>query len=66
VRKSYLWQDYVMSQQGETRIDCREHCFACGILPAFNSVRMNLPAEAWECPPVPFPHVTGVGVGAKI
>ncbi len=63
VRKNYLWQDYVMSQQGETRVDCREHCFACGILPAFNSVRMNLPAEAWECPPVSLSRVTGDGQG---
>ena len=61
VRKNYLWQDYVMSQQGQTRVDCREHCFACGILPAFNKTRMNLPAEAWECPPVSLARVTGAG-----
>jgi len=52
VRKKYLAQDYQMSQAGETRVDCRERCFACGILPAFNHLRMNTPAEAWECPPV--------------
>jgi radical SAM family uncharacterized protein len=52
VRKKYLAQDCRMSQTGETRVDCREHCFACGILPVFNHLRMNTPAEAWECPPV--------------
>ena len=53
VRKQYLLKDYQMSQTGETRPDCREHCFACGILPVFTSLRRNTPAEAWKCPPVP-------------
>jgi radical SAM family uncharacterized protein len=52
VRKNYLARDYAMSQKGETRVDCREYCFACGILPTFTKTRMNTPAEAWECPPV--------------
>jgi len=60
VRKKYLAQDYVMSQQGQTRVDCREHCFACGILPTFAEARMNTPAEAWECPPVVSPHLRGI------
>ena len=60
VRKSYLGRDYAMSQAGETRVDCREHCFACGILPTFTETRMNTPAEAWECPPVTPPHLRGV------
>ena len=60
VRKNFLGRDYVMSQAGETRVDCREHCFACGILPTFTKTRMNTPAEAWECPPVVPPHLRGV------
>jgi hypothetical protein len=52
VRKKYLAQDYAMSQQGETRVDCRERCFACGILPAFATVRSQTPPGAWECPEV--------------
>lgn len=52
VKKSFLAQDYLMSQQGETRIDCRNQCFACGILPKFAGTRSQTPAEAWECPPV--------------
>ncbi len=52
VKKRFLAEDYLMSQQGETRRDCRGHCFACGILPKFAPLRMLTPAEAWQCPPV--------------
>jgi hypothetical protein len=52
VRKSYLTQDYLMSKQGETRIDCRQHCYACGILPAFSGLRIVNPGEVWQCPEV--------------
>ncbi len=52
VKKTYLARDYLMSQEGETRVDCRDQCFACGILPTFIPLRRETPAEAWECPPV--------------
>jgi radical SAM family uncharacterized protein len=52
VKKKFLAEDYLMSQQGETRTDCRNQCFACGILPKFVQERMDTPAEAWKCPPV--------------
>ena len=52
VNKKFLRKDYLMSMQGETRIDCRDQCFACGILPKFAETRMQTPANAWECPPV--------------
>ena len=52
VKKRFLLEDYLMSQRGETRVDCRGHCFACGILPKFAPLRMATPAEAWQCPPV--------------
>lgn len=52
VTRRFLTQDYLMSQQGETRIDCRNQCFACGILPKLKDLRRKTPAEAWECPPV--------------
>jgi radical SAM family uncharacterized protein len=65
VRKNYLWHDYVMSQQGQTHVDCREHCFGCGILPAFNRTRTNLPAQAWKCPPVSSVHDRS-GIEAEI
>lgn len=52
VKKSFLIEDYTMSLSGETRQDCRNQCFACGILPKFRDTRMETPAEAWQCPPV--------------
>lgn len=52
VTRRFLTQDYLMSQEGQTRIDCREQCFACGILPKLIDLRRETPAEAWKCPPV--------------
>jgi radical SAM family uncharacterized protein len=52
VRKKYLAEDYLMSQRGQTRIDCRERCLACGILPKFAQTRIQTPVEAWKCPDV--------------
>ncbi len=52
VTRRFLTQDYLMSGKGETRIDCRDQCFACGILPKMTDVRRETPPEAWECPPV--------------
>jgi hypothetical protein len=52
VKKKFLLEDYRMSLVGETRQDCRNQCFACGILPKFRETRMETPAAAWKCPPV--------------
>jgi hypothetical protein len=52
VSKEYLARDYQASQRGETRLDCREQCYACGILTAFKEQRAGLPAGAWGCPPL--------------
>jgi radical SAM family uncharacterized protein len=52
VRTGYLRQEYQRSQNGETLGDCREQCYACGILPTFNDLRVTLPDAAWKCPPV--------------
>jgi radical SAM family uncharacterized protein len=52
VTRRFLTQDYLMSHEGETRVDCRDQCFACGILPKLKDLRRETPAEAWECPPV--------------
>jgi radical SAM family uncharacterized protein len=35
VRKQFLLEDYQMSMRGETRADCRQLCYACGILATF-------------------------------
>lgn len=52
VRKKFLVEDYLWSQKGKTRIDCRERCFACGILPTFADLRRMNPGEVWQCPEV--------------
>jgi radical SAM family uncharacterized protein len=52
VSKEYLARDYQASHRGETRLDCREQCYACGILTAFKEQRAGSPAEAWGCPPL--------------
>ncbi|MBU0510395.1 MAG: B12-binding domain-containing radical SAM protein, partial [Chloroflexi bacterium] len=52
VRKKFLLEDYKWSLEGQTRVDCREQCFACGILPTFNELRRDNPGEGWKCPEV--------------
>ena len=55
VRKKFLASDYMISKKGDTRVDCRHRCFACGILPTFSKIRMDNPGEIWQCPEV-IPH----------
>lgn len=52
VTRRFLTKDYLMSQDGQTRIDCRDQCFACGILPKLVDLRRETEDEAWKCPPV--------------
>ncbi|MBN8594521.1 MAG: TIGR03960 family B12-binding radical SAM protein [Anaerolineae bacterium] len=52
VHKKFLLEDYQMSLRRETRVDCRDKCFACGILPKFKEERSQTEPMAWECPPV--------------
>ncbi len=56
VRKNYLFQDFRMSLEGQIRVDCRQQCFACGILPTFSNVRREHPGEGWKCPEVKSPR----------
>ena len=52
VTRKFLTKDYLMSQEQETRVDCRNQCFACGILPKLKDLRRETAPEAWKCPPV--------------
>ncbi len=56
VKKEYLIEDYLWSLEGRTRIDCRERCFACGILPKFADLRRKNPGNSWSCPEVRSPQ----------
>ena len=57
VKKEWLLRDYQASLEEKTLADCRERCFACGILATFKGIRAQTPPEAWECPPVRRPAV---------
>ncbi len=61
VRKKFLTQDYLWSLAGRTRIDCRNQCFACGILPTFTGIRRENPGDHWKCPEVSNKRVTVTG-----
>lgn len=52
VRKKFLVEDYQWSHRGEVRGDCRDRCFACGVLPTFADLRRTHPGEIWQCPEV--------------
>jgi radical SAM family uncharacterized protein len=47
VRKVFLLKDYQRSRRGETLVDCREQCHACGVLVAYKDSW----SEDWCCPP---------------
>jgi radical SAM family uncharacterized protein len=55
IRKKYLLQDYKLSQESQTRVDCRLHCYACGILPTFADLRRKNTGDLWSCPEVKSP-----------
>lgn len=52
VNKKYIFRDYQDSLEGKIRIDCRQQCYACGILPTFNDLRYENPGKGWMCPEV--------------
>ena len=55
VRKKYLLQDFQLSQVSLIRSDCRQQCFACGILPTYADIRRENPGDHWMCPEVKSP-----------
>jgi len=61
LKKKFLTEDYLWSLAGRTRIDCRNQCFACGILPVFTQLRSETPGEHWQCPEVKKRRVNVVG-----
>ena len=50
VTKAFLRRDLEWSKLGKTRKDCREQCYACGILDSFGAVRPISPLVYWGCP----------------
>ncbi len=60
VRKNFLFQDFRLSLEGHIRVDCRQNCYACGILPTFSNLRRAHPGQAWKCPEVKSPQKASV------
>ena len=56
VNKPFLADDYKWSLLEKTRVDCRDQCFACGILPKFKELRRENEGDVWECPDVNGPR----------
>ena len=56
VSRHWLWRDWQAALRGETKVDCRQTCTACGILTTFAHQRAQTPAEAWGCPPLTQPE----------
>lgn len=56
VKKQFLIEDYQWSLQGQTRADCRESCYACGILTKYAETRRRHPGKLWKCPEVRSPN----------
>jgi radical SAM family uncharacterized protein len=52
VRKQFLTQDLQRSHASETLEDCRDNCYACGVLPTFADLRREHPGDSWGCPDV--------------
>ncbi len=52
VNKSYLFEEYQNSLKLELRSDCREQCYACGIIQTFKDIRQENPGISWKCPEV--------------
>jgi len=60
VTKKFLFQDYVMSLNEQIRDDCRNQCYACGILPTFKEQRRLHKGDFWKCPEVGVKEVSHV------
>ncbi len=56
VEKRWLLMDWYAAQAGETKVDCRGHCYNCGILTTFKGLRAATPPQAWQCPPIRNPR----------
>ena len=52
VTRKYLTEEYRWSLEGKLRPDCRNNCYACGILPHFKDLRRENPGPGWQCPEV--------------
>lgn len=52
VNKNFLFEEYQNSLNLILRPDCREQCYACGIIQNFKDIRQENPGSSWKCPQV--------------
>lgn len=52
VDKSYLMEEYQKSLEQNLTGDCREQCYACGIIQNFKDIRRENPGISWKCPEI--------------
>ncbi len=50
VKKIHLKHEYQKSLRGETTDDCRNGCYACGVLPELSSLTRQKDVKGWKCP----------------
>jgi radical SAM family uncharacterized protein len=58
ISKTFLKADYRMSLDGTLRSDCREQCYACGILPGYIELRRQNSGPVWKCPEMKLKGIT--------
>lgn len=53
VHRAYLWREWELASEAQTRPDCRQQCHGCGVLAEFG----GLWTPTWSCPPpAPYPQ----------
>lgn len=52
VDKSFLMEEYQKSLAQNLTGDCREQCYACGIIQNFKDIRRENPGISWKCPEI--------------
>ena len=52
VSKKFLMEEYQKSLAQTLTGDCREQCYACGIIQNFKDIRKENPGISWKCPEI--------------
>lgn len=50
VSRRFLEREYQKALKGETTDDCRDQCYACGIIPTFSAIQKETQGVKWFCP----------------
>jgi len=50
VSRRFLEREYQKALKGETTDDCRDHCYACGVIPTFSAIQKETQGVKWFCP----------------